>query len=72
MYNIDFFKAEIGLIEDYTLQCLAKDILIHVPKWFWSASASISGKYHPIDDNQEGGNCHHTAKVVWVGWMEVC
>lgn len=68
MYDIGFFKDEINLIEDYSLKCLAEDILIRAPKWFWTASASISGKYHPVDDNMEGGNCHHTAKVVWIAW----
>lgn len=69
MYDIGFFKDEIHLIEDFSLRSIIRDILHGAPKWFWSATASISGKYHPIDDNQEGGNCHHTAKVVWLGWQ---
>lgn len=44
---------------DYALACM-KDF----PKYFWTAPASGTGKYHPEDENTEGGLVLHTRRVM--------
>lgn len=68
MYDVIFFEEELELIKDVGLRALTRNALISAPKWFWTAPASATGKHHPPDDNVEGGNCHHTKKVIWHGY----
>jgi hypothetical protein len=68
MYDISFFDEELELIADRELKAVTKDALLAAPAWFWTAPASATGRHHPLDDNVEGGNCHHTAKVVWLAY----
>ena len=68
MYNVDFFKTELGWIKSPALQFMTKKALNVAPKWFWIAPASSTAKYHPPDSNGEGGLARHTAKVIWLAY----
>ena len=68
MYSVEFFTDELNLIKDANLRDAVKIVLADAPAWFWTAPASATGKYHPPDDNVEGGNCHHTKKVIWLAY----
>jgi len=48
-------------IKDFTYQALAE-----VDQKFWTSPASSSGKYHPPEDNGEGGLVRHVVKGVAV------
>lgn len=54
---------EISLIEDDGLRSFVKSILIRADS-FWSIPSSFSGKYHPPDEHNEGGNVLHTKRTV--------
>ncbi len=66
MYSVDFFKTELGWIKDPVLRFVTKKALESVPKWFWTAPSSSTGKHHPPDSNGEGGLCRHIAKATWL------
>jgi len=66
MYNVDFFKTELGWIKLPALKFTVKKALEAAPAWFWTAPASSTGKYHPKDSNGVGGLCRHTAKATWL------
>lgn len=65
------FEPELNLVVDKDLREWCKSILVEAPTYFWSAPASITGKYHAPDDNEVGGLVHHTKKVVYFG-NELC
>jgi hypothetical protein len=44
---------------DYSLACIEE-----FPKYFWTAPASGTGKFHPEDENTEGGLVTHTRRVI--------
>lgn len=48
-------------IKDFTYQAFAE-----VDPKFWIAAASSTGKYHPAEDNGEGGLVRHVVKAVAV------
>ncbi len=68
MYDISFFSTELGWIKDPALRFTTKKALEAAPKWFWTAPASSTAKYHPPDSNGEGGLARHNAKVTWLAY----
>jgi len=54
---------EISLIEDDGLRSFVKSILVRSDS-FWFIPSSFSGKYHPPDEHNEGGNVLHTKRTV--------
>lgn len=68
VYNVDFFREELNLINDPEIARLAEDVLSGAPKYIWYVPASITGKYHPPDDNVPGGLCWHLKKTAWLGY----
>jgi len=68
MYDVSFFKTEIGWIKDFALRFTTRRALESAPAWFWTAPASSTGKWHPPDSNGDGGCARHTAKVAWLAY----
>jgi hypothetical protein len=68
MYNVEFFSEELSLIGNEELRDHTREILSYAPAWFWWAPASLTGLHHPPEDREDGGNCLHTAKVVWLAY----
>lgn len=54
---------EINLITDDGIRSFVRSILIRSTS-FWKIPSSFSGKYHPLDEHNEGGNVLHTKRVV--------
>ncbi len=52
------------LIVDPAIKALVKNALKTVPKEFYSAPSSSSGRYHPADEINKGGLVLHTCRVV--------
>jgi hypothetical protein len=57
---------KVDLIKDKELAGLVKTILNTADGGFWIAPSSSSGKYHPPEDQGEGGIIRHTIKAVSV------
>jgi HD superfamily phosphodiesterase len=70
MYDVSFFKTELSWIKLPALQFTTKKALEAAPKWFWTAPASSTGKFHPPDSNGSGGCARHTAKVKWLAYKQ--
>ena len=70
----DFFREEnaklaplldeINLIMDQGIRHLVRALLFAAGPEFWEIPSSFSGKHHPPDENQPGGNVLHTKRVV--------
>lgn len=56
---------EINMIVSDDIRSFVRSILIKA-KSFWNIPSSFSGKYHPPDEHNEGGNVLHTKRVVRV------
>jgi hypothetical protein len=54
---------EINMIKDEGVKSFVRSILLRAES-FWKIPSSFSGKYHPIDEHNEGGNMLHTKRVV--------
>jgi HD superfamily phosphohydrolase YqeK len=54
---------EINLIKDESIKSFVRSVLLRANS-FWKIPSSFSGKYHPIDEHNEGGNVLHTKRVV--------
>jgi hypothetical protein len=54
---------EISLIEDDGLKSFVRSILFRADS-FWVIPSSFSGKYHPPDEHNQGGNVLHTKRTV--------
>lgn len=54
---------EINLISDEAVQSFVRSILLKADI-FWLIPSSFSGKYHPQDEHNAGGNVLHTKRVV--------
>lgn len=57
--------SEIDLISNDDIKSFVRSILLK-SEIFWSIPSSFSGKYHPADEHNEGGNVLHTKRVVRV------
>ncbi len=68
VYDIEFFRNELNLINDPEIARLAEDVLVNAPKYIWHVPASMTGKYHPPDDNTPGGLCWHLKKTAWLAY----
>ena len=56
-------SEEIEMISDDNIKSFVKSILLRADS-FWTIPSSFSGKYHPADEHNEGGNVLHTKRVV--------
>ena len=56
---------EINLINDDSIASFVRSILLKA-EIFWNIPSSFSGKYHPPDEHNAGGNVLHTKRVVRV------
>jgi HD superfamily phosphohydrolase YqeK len=54
---------ELNMISDDHIKSFVKSILLRSES-FWMIPSSFSGKYHPADEHNEGGNLLHTKRVV--------
>ena len=54
---------EISLIEDDGLKSFVRSVLFRADS-FWVVPSSFSGKYHPPDEHNQGGNVLHTKRTV--------
>ncbi len=54
---------ELDMISDDHIKSFVKSILLRADS-FWTIPSSFSGKYHPADEHNEGGNLLHTKRVV--------
>jgi hypothetical protein len=54
---------EIEMISDSNIKSFVKSILLRADG-FWTIPSSFSGKYHPSDEHNSGGNVLHTKRVV--------
>ena len=57
--------SEINLINDDSIASFVRSILLKA-EIFWNIPSSFSGKYHPPDEHNAGGNVLHTKRVVRV------
>lgn len=56
-------EKEIEMISDQHIKSFVKSILMRADS-FWDIPSSFSGKYHPSDEHNKGGNVLHTKRVV--------
>ena len=68
VYDLEFFREELNLINDPEIKRLTEETLLVAPTYFWYVPSSITGKYHPPDDNEPGGLCWHSKKAAWLGY----
>jgi len=54
---------EINYIFDESIKLFVRSVLLRASS-FWTIPSSFSGKYHPADEHNEGGNVLHTKRVV--------
>jgi HD superfamily phosphohydrolase YqeK len=54
---------EIEMISDPNIKSFVKSVLLKA-EGFWTIPSSFSGKYHPMDEHNSGGNVLHTKRVV--------
>lgn len=55
--------TEINYIFDESIRSFVRAILLRASS-FWTIPSSFSGKYHPSDEHNAGGNVLHTKRVV--------
>lgn len=61
----DLLYKDMELVKSPELKKFAIAALDAAPAEFWTRPASSSGRYHPEDNNQEGGLVHHTRKCIY-------
>jgi len=59
------FKKIIDSINNNKLRAIALEAYTRIPKYFWHAPASSSGKYHPEYSLGDGGVARHTLSAYW-------
>ena len=59
-------EGELALINDPDIQNWTMLTLKKVPEYFWYASTSMTGKYHPVCSNGKGGLIVHVKRVVYL------
>lgn len=59
-------QQEVSMIKNPVIRSFTEEVLKTVPSYFWTAPASSSGKYHPIDSRGVGGLVRHVKKVVFI------
>ena len=64
MINKNILDSEVSLINFADIRKFVKECLNKAPDYFWKIPSSSTGKYHPEDDNIEGGLIRHTKKAV--------
>jgi len=59
---------EIDLISDDAIKSFVRSVLVRADI-FWKIPSSFSGKYHPADEHNEGGNVLHTKRVIRIAMI---
>ena len=59
MYTLSFFGSELDSISNKNIRIVVTELMSLAPKYFWSAPASTSGKYHPKISLGDGGLFRH-------------
>lgn len=54
---------EINYIQNPSIKSFVRSVLLQSNS-FWNIPSSFSGKYHPMDEHNAGGNVLHTKRVV--------
>lgn len=54
---------EINYIQNPNIKSFVRSVMLQ-SKSFWNIPSSFSGKYHPLDEHNAGGNVLHTKRVV--------
>jgi hypothetical protein len=54
---------EIEMIQDSNIRSFIRSILVRADS-FWDIPSSFSGRYHPKDEHNKGGNVLHTKRAV--------
>ena len=54
---------EINMIDNLNIRLFTRSVLLQA-KTFWNIPSSFSGKYHPPDEHNGGGNVLHTKRVI--------
>lgn len=63
LYAINFMDY-VELIKDINIQSFTRNVLVNYsPKYFWITPASKSGKYHNIDECNDGGLLLHVKRA---------
>lgn len=65
------FEAELACIGNSEVRGLVVDIMGKAPDYFLTSPSSMTSKYHPIDEQVEGGKLLHTRRVFWMA-NELC
>lgn len=62
--NYEIFAEEVRLIGSQNIKQLVWKCLENAPDYFWGIPSSSTGKYHPKDENINGGLILHTKRAV--------
>lgn len=65
-YQKMLLETDLNLFTDVGVRKFVQNCLDDFPSYFWTAPASGTGKYHPEDENVEGGLVLHTRRVIRV------
>ena len=60
------FQEVLEKMENKDIAKLVDNILSDIPQKFWEVPSSSTGKYHPPENNEDGGLIKHTLKLVQV------
>lgn len=67
--KIEALKSELDLVFDKNIKAFTEVCVMMAPDYiFYSAPASTSGKYHPLDELSGFGTIIHTKRVVTVAY----
>jgi len=66
MDNMKLVEKEINRIEDKDIKEFTVYFLSKASEEFWTSPSSSSGKYHPLEDNNENGLIRHTIKAFYI------
>ena len=62
------YHKVIKYIKDSDIQVFVEKVLDRVDSKFWKAPSSSSGKFHPPEDNNEGGLVRHVLKATYTAY----
>jgi len=63
--------SKVNLIQDLEIQKFVKEVLDNAPEGFWLTPCSGTGKYHPPENQGEGGLIRHLLKCIETG-LDLC
>lgn len=65
--NKELLKVELNYIKNDRIKKAAEVLIEQIPDYFYSVSASSTGKYHPSFSNGDGGLLRHTKVATRIG-----